>query len=201
MASLANAAEAAKDLHQLSGRLHAELVEGSGDFTRLVRIADAVGEKGDVLAAAFHEVDHVLSALIRGDGPVAVEPADDGTSSDAATAKPPAGSHGVISELRAILERLSDVERELRDDHARDLGPDAASAAAEDESHHPAGTAGSAAGRRNGGTGASGHAGNGGLVYDRLTRAQLYNWAQEADLPGRSRMSKDELVEALRREA
>jgi hypothetical protein len=33
----------------------------------------------------------------------------------------------------------------------------------------------------------------------RLTKAELYRRAQEADLPGRSTMSKDELADALRR--
>jgi len=31
-----------------------------------------------------------------------------------------------------------------------------------------------------------------------LTRDELYERAQEAEIPGRSEMSKDELVEALR---
>ena len=33
----------------------------------------------------------------------------------------------------------------------------------------------------------------------RMTKAELYEKAREADLPGRSTMTKDELAEALRR--
>ena len=35
-------------------------------------------------------------------------------------------------------------------------------------------------------------------ALDKLSKAELYERAQEADLPGRSEMSKEELIEALR---
>lgn len=39
---------------------------------------------------------------------------------------------------------------------------------------------------------------NGSVPYERLTREELYERAQELNIPGRSSMTKDELVEALR---
>lgn len=43
--------------------------------------------------------------------------------------------------------------------------------------------------------------GNPSAPLEALTRGELYNRAKERNVPGRSRMSKQELIEALRRAA
>ena len=128
MASLVDAAKATGALHELTGRLHAELTNGELDFSRLVMLADFVAEKGDMLATAFHEVDVALSRHLAG-------------------------------EERATAPASSEAER--------------TGTAADDQSR------------------------NGSDSYGRLTREELYEQAREAAIPGRSTMSKPELIEAL----
>ena len=169
MPSLVDAAKAAEEVHELSGRLVGELTKGRADFATLVDLADKVGEKGDLLAGVFHEVDRLLTRLISGDDPNASEsPASEVSESDGETPQERDASDAVVSELRAIVERLAQVETRM-----------------EERGH-------SQLDRSNGGSG------NGTKHNGHLTRAELYNWAKEADLPGRSRMSKDELAKALR---
>lgn len=202
MASLANAAKAAEELHRLSGRLHAHLIDGGGDFTRLVELADSVGEKGDLLAAAFHEVDQVLRALVHGDGRVTREPVpgDDAHADDGTAAGQTAGD-GVVSELRTILERLAALEKQLEDTRppAPPVEPGVLPVA--EGSHGASAASGSATAATSEAPRGLARRRNGGYVHDDLTRAELYTWARQADVPGRSRMSKDELVDALRRAA
>jgi hypothetical protein len=169
MPSLVDAAKAAEEVHELSGRLVGELTKGRADFATLVDLADKVGEKGDLLAAVFHEVDRLLTRLISGDDPDASEsPASDTGEGDGERPQEPHASDAVVSELRAIVERLAQVERRIEERGQSQLD------------------------RSNGGSG------NGTQHNGHLTRAELYDWAKKADLPGRSRMSKDELAKALR---
>ena len=202
MGSLASAAKAAEQLHELSGRLCTELTDGRGDFTRLVTLADEIGEKGDVLAEAFHEVDQLLTRLVSGDGPVVSDPAASDPAEAHAETEEASVPEEIGCELRAIVRRLSDLERRLEEDNSRQLGAARAEAAGEDVPDEGVTTNGTATGREDARKRStlSGESGNGAEAYDRLTREQLYNWAQEAAVPGRSRMSKDQLVDAHRRE-
>jgi DNA end-binding protein Ku len=92
---------------------------------------------------------------------------------------------GEVIDLMAALERSLDRARGAGDGEAAGPGEGGEEAAA-DDADAPA----SRADERSRGAGTS-------PDYASMTRAELYDLAQERDLPGRSGMSKAELVEAL----
>ena len=72
MASLKDARGLAADLHDLAGRLKSEVDRGSADFTRLVQIADEIGESADQVATTFEAINRSLTSLFE------EEPGDEG---------------------------------------------------------------------------------------------------------------------------
>ncbi len=67
MASLKDARGLAADLHDLAGRLKSEVDRGSADFTKLVQIADEIGESADRVATTFEAVNRSLTSLFEED--------------------------------------------------------------------------------------------------------------------------------------
>ena len=195
MASLSDTAKAAKEVQELAQRLHAEILNGKGDFARFVALADTISEKGDALAGAFHEADRLLTRLLNGDEPIVQEL----VSGDGETREEPPGAEDVVAELREITSRLHELEQRLEDVRAEGERPPAES---EHESERVSAAAGDAAGASGENGGAisqltSRQSANGSQAYEHLTREQLYTWAQDADVAGRSRMSKEDLIAAL----
>jgi hypothetical protein len=133
VAGLRDAAEAARRLGELARELRAEFTKRDGDFGRMVKLADAIGESADGLADAFERVDALLSAVIE------------------------------RGEARVELESVGD-------DLIEALSPRGRSPAPTSDQR-----------------------------IDALTREELYARARAAGIPGRSKMSREELIEALRR--
>ncbi len=190
MASLFDTAKAAKELEELAQRLHGEIMNGKGDLARFVVLADTISEKGDALAGAFHDADRLLTRLLNGEDPVVEEVA----SGEDETLEEPPGADDVVAELREITSRLHELEHRLQE-----VGGVDGEGSGESLQHDAARVNDtSGASRENGASRpAARQSANGSEAYEHLTRDQLYGWAQDADVAGRSRMSKEELIAAL----
>jgi hypothetical protein len=60
MASLKDAERLTKDLEGLVGNLKSELKDGKGDFEKLVKLADDIGERADGIAETFSSINDTL---------------------------------------------------------------------------------------------------------------------------------------------
>ncbi len=107
MASLKDARGLAADLHDLAGRLKSEVDRGSADFTKLVRIADEIGESADQVATTYEAINRSLTSLFEeepGDEGERGSSSDDGGEGDGSAStgrsRSPRGGDGARSEKR-----------------------------------------------------------------------------------------------------
>lgn len=164
MATLRDAEQLTQQLEELAARLRSELTDGEVDFTKLMRLADSLGESADALASTFEAIDEALMQRLPG-----------------GSEKEESQSEGNGQARRGRRQRRrsggGDENDETRDElleRARQANIEGRSAMSKEELRKA-------------------------LAADEsLSKEDLLERAREADIPGRSEMSKDELREALR---
>ena len=102
MASLKDARGLAADLHDLAGRLKSEVDRGSADFTKLVKIADEIGESADHVATTFEAINRSLTSLFEEEAP------SDGAGADAAPEEGGQGAAGATAAAESGSGRAKD---------------------------------------------------------------------------------------------
>lgn len=68
MPSLKDLAAMTSQLDKLAGELHSELTEGAIDFSKMVGLADDIGNHSDRLASAFATMAVALDKSLNGTG-------------------------------------------------------------------------------------------------------------------------------------
>ena len=84
MASLRDAQQLVKYVEGALSDLKNELRDGSGDFEKLTRLADEIGERADALAETFSSMDEVLVERIG-----EISDSDNGSSSSSGSERGP----------------------------------------------------------------------------------------------------------------